>query len=240
MSRKHILDTVVRQGKARDVGVANEPADKVARAIGGAGRKTNRHRERRMANTIGDALRAAMMHSTAAMVLSDPHLPDCPMVAVNPAFTTVTGYTAEESVGRNCRFLQGARTDPDAVVRIRACLEAGQGCIEWVVNYHRDGHAFWNLLFISPVHDESGALRYFFGNQLDVTLGFPDWFVDVSFGRAHVIPTLETEFHAVLRQVADAERADSLDSIVAAAHRLAEITVQLAPGTLEALPTGRQ
>ena len=192
-----------------------------------------------MADAIGDALRAAMMHSTAAMVLSDPHLPDCPMVSVNPAFTAVTGYTAQEAVGRNCRFLQGARTDPDAPPRIRACLAAGQGCVEWVVNHRRDGKPFWNLLFISPVHDESGALRYFFGNQLDITLGFPDWFVDVRLGRAHVVPALEAEFHAVLREVGDANRAAALNRIVAAAHRLAEITVQLAPGTLEAARRGR-
>ena len=65
-----------------------------------------------VADKIGEALRVAMMHSTAAMVLSDPHLPDCPMVAVNPAFTQVTGYTAEEAVGRNCRFLQGSQDRP--------------------------------------------------------------------------------------------------------------------------------
>ena len=179
-----------------------------------------------------DALRLAMMHSTAPMVLSDPHLPDCPMIVVNPAFETVTGYSAAESVGRNCRFLQGARTDPDAAPRIRTSLQAGQGCIEWIVNYRKDGTAFWNLLFISPVHDETGALRYFFGNQLDVTLGFPDWFVDVSFGRAHVVPALEQEFHALLRDVGVAEKTQALDRIVAAAHRLAEITVKLEPGTL--------
>ena len=188
-----------------------------------------------MADGIGDALRAAMMHSDAAMVLSDPHLPDCPMVAINPAFTAITGYDEAASLGHNCRFLQGPRTDPESAPRIRACLEAGQGCIEWIVNYRRDGTTFWNLLFISPVHDETGALRYFFGNQLDITLGFPDWFVDVSFGRAHVVPSLETEFHALLREVEVADRVHALDRIVTAAHRLAEITVQLAPGTLDAV-----
>ena len=192
-----------------------------------------------MADAMSDALRAAMMHSDAPMVLSDPHLPDCPMIAVNPAFLAVTGYDEASSVGRNCRFLQGPRTDPDSAPRIRKCLEVGQGCIEWIVNYRRDGRAFWNLLFISPVHDESGALRYFFGNQLDVTLGFPDWFVDVSFGRAHVVPALEREFHGLLREVGVAERTHALDRIVAAAHRLAEITVQLAPGTLETVGSRR-
>ena len=187
-----------------------------------------------MSDRIGDALRAAMMQSSAAMVLSDPHLPDTPMVAVNPAFCAVTGYSEAESVGRNCRFLQGPRTDPEAAPRIRTCLQAGQGCVEWLVNYRKNGAAFWNVLFISPVHDETGALRYYFGNQLDVTLGFPDWFVDLSFGRAHVVPALEQEFHALLREVNVAEQAHALDRIVAAAHRLAEITVQLEPGTLGA------
>ena len=182
---------------------------------------------------MGEALRAAMMHSTAAMVLSDPHLADCPLVAVNPAFTTVTGYSVEDSVGRNCRFLQGARTDPGTAPRIRACLDAGQGCIEWVVNYRQDGTPFWNLLFISPIRDEEGAVRYYFGNQLDITLGFPEQFADVTFGRAHVVPKLEAEFHAVLQEAEDAERSQKLDRIVAAAHRLAEVTVRLAPGTLD-------
>ncbi len=193
-----------------------------------------------MMDPIGGALRAAMMHSKAAMVLSDPHLPDCPMVAVNPGFTAVTGYDAEQVVGRNCRFLQGSRTDPTSTRRIRACLDAGHGCIEWLVNYRRDGEAFWNLLFISPVHDEAGKLRYFFGNQLDITFGLPSWFEEVSFGRAHVVPGLESEFTAMLREVGEADRVHALDRIVAAAHRLAEITVKLAPGTLEEAREGRR
>ena len=188
-------------------------------------------------DAIGDALRTAMMHSTAAMSLSDPHLADCPLVAINPAFTAVTGYGADV-LGRNCRFLQGPQTDPDAAPRIRTALAAGEGCIEWIVNHRRDGTAFWNLLFISPVHDEGGTLRYFFGNQLDITRGFPDGLVDVRFGRAHVRPALEREFHGLLREVDAAGRAQALDRIVAAAHRLAEITVQLEPGTLEAARLG--
>ena len=191
-----------------------------------------------MSDAIGEALRAAMTQSRSAMVLSDPHLPDCPMVAVNPAFSAVTGYGAAEAVGRNCRFLQGEGTDRGSARRIRACLDAGQGCIEWIENYRRDGEKFWNLLFISPVNDEAGRLRYFFGHQLDITFGMPTWLPEVSLGQAHVVPTLETEFHAVLREVRDAERAEALDRVVLAAHRIAELSVQLAPGTLETAQAG--
>jgi len=193
-------------------------------------------------HAIGEALTAAIMHSTAPMVLSNPRLADCPMVAMNQAFVDLTGYSCDEMLGRNCRFLQGPKTDPDSAPRIRTCLEAGQGCIEWIVNYRRDGSVFWNLLFISPVRDEDGTLLYYFGNQLDITKGFPDWLVDVSFGRAHVVPALEQEFHALLREIdgntgpaeSAAARAQSLERIVAAAHRLAEISTSLAPGTLDA------
>lgn len=190
---------------------------------------------------IGDALAAAMVHSRAPMALSDPDLPDTPMVAINQAFVDPCGYPHEDLIGRNCRFLQGPRTDPDSAPRIRASLDAGQGCIEWIVNHRRDGSAFWNLLFISPIRSEEGKLLFFFDNQLDITKGFPDWLMDVSFGRAHVAPELEQEFHALLRDIAvhaagrptgDLSRTQALERIIGAAHRVAEISTQLAPGTL--------
>ena len=183
---------------------------------------------------IRDALTMAMQHSPAPMVLSDPHLPDTPMVAANAAFATLTGYPIDEIVGRNCRFLQGVKTDPVSPPRIRRCLDAGQGCIEWVVNYRRDGSHFYNLLFISPVRDDAGELVFFFGNQTDITLGSPDWVNEVSFGSAHLVPAQEAEFHALLEGVSVAARTKALERIIAAAHRLAEISVRLAPGTLEA------
>ena len=182
---------------------------------------------------IRAALTTAMAHSSAPMVLSDPHQPDMPMVVANQAFTDLTGYPAEELIGRNCRFLQGPQTDPSAAPRIRACLQAGEGCIEWIVNYRRNGTMFWNLLFISPIRDATGELRYFFGNQLDITLGFPNWLPDISFGRAHVVPALEQEFHHLLADVDEASRNHRLAAILAAARRLAEISVSLAPGTLQ-------
>jgi PAS domain S-box-containing protein len=182
---------------------------------------------------IRASLTTAMLNSSQPMVLSDPQQPDCPMIVVNQAFATLTGYDALDITGQNCRFLQGPETDPGARRRIRACLDAGQGCIEWIVNYRRDGTKFWNLLFISPVRGEDGSLLYFFGNQLDITKGFPDWLVDVQLGRAHVLPALEHEFHALLEEVTVAQRVQSLERIVAAAHRLAEISTNLAPGTFE-------
>lgn len=181
-------------------------------------------------DAIREALTTAMMHSTAPMVLSDPWLPDCPMVVVNQAFADLTGYDREQAISRNCRFLQGPNTDAGSAPRIRACLAAGQGCVEWIVNYRRDGTMFWNLLFISPVHDLDGRLLYFFGNQFDITKGSPDWLPEFVLGSAHLVPALEQEFHALLREVSLADRVQALERIVAAAHRLAEISTSLAPG----------
>ncbi|WP_428376360.1 PAS domain-containing protein [Lichenicoccus sp.] len=182
----------------------------------------------------------AMQHSTAPMVLCDPHLPDTPMVAVNPAFAALTRYPMQEIVGRNCRFLQGPRTDPVSPPRIRACLEAGQGCIEWIVNYRRDGSHFYNLLFISPVRDAAGTLLFFFGNQLDITMGSPVWLNEVPFGSAHLVPAQEAEFHALLEGVGVAAQTKGLERIVAAAHRLAELSTKLEPGTLETFKSDRR
>jgi PAS domain S-box-containing protein len=195
-------------------------------------------------SAMTEALVAAMMHSDVPMVLSDPRLPDCPMVAANQAFTALTGYTSEQIIGRNCRLLQGPNTDLQSRRRIRNCLEANQGCIEWVVNYKQSGEMFWNLLFLSPVHGPDGRLLYFFGSQFDITRGMPEGFDEISLGSAHVVPELEHEFHALLHEIASrtdvaddnvttATRARALEGIVAAAHRLAEISTSLTPGTIE-------
>jgi PAS domain S-box-containing protein len=103
------------------------------------------------------------------MALSDPNLPDCPLVYVNPAFTELTGYDAEAAVGRNCRFLQGPETDPDAVQRISQAIRERRSLDEEIYNYRRDGSGFWNALYVSPVFDDDGTLIYFFASQIDVS-----------------------------------------------------------------------
>lgn len=189
-------------------------------------------------DTMTKALLAAIVHSTEPLVLSDASLPDYPMVAVNAAFEAMSGYPANEIIGRNCRFLQGPKTDPATPVRIGCCIRAGQGCIEWIVNHRKDGSAFWNVLFISPVRDAGGTLRYFLGNQLDVTQGFPDWLGEVVFGRAHMSPEVQAEFDALVHGIMRDPRSDepdparALERSIATARRLAELTTQLEGGAM--------
>ena len=116
-----------------------------------------------------DIFFAAVQMSRMPMVLSDPHQPDNPIVFCNQAFELLTGYSQDEIVGRNCRFLQGAGTDPEAIAEIRRALRGSSDVHLELMNYRKDGTPFWNALFISPVIDTSGALVYHFASQLDVT-----------------------------------------------------------------------
>lgn len=118
---------------------------------------------------FADALTAAVAAAPTGVVISDPNLPDCPIVFANPAFLRITGYPIEEVIGRNCRFLQGPGTDAATLVAIRQAIAAGQPISTRLVNYRRDGKRFVNELHISPVHDADGRLVYFMGIQHDVT-----------------------------------------------------------------------
>jgi PAS domain S-box-containing protein len=111
----------------------------------------------------------AVLATTLAFVVADARVQDMPLVWVNPAFTATTGYSFEEAVGRNCRFLQGPATDPGAVAAVRAAVAEGREIVTTLVNYRKDGTAFWNQLSVSPVHGPDGSLTHFVAIQADVT-----------------------------------------------------------------------
>jgi PAS domain S-box-containing protein len=111
----------------------------------------------------------AVAASSNGIVITDPRLPDNPIVYVNPAFEKTTGYSMEEVIGRNCRFLQGEDRDQQALEELRACIREGQECRIVLRNYRKDGTRFWNELYVSPVRDDEGNLTNFVGVQNDVT-----------------------------------------------------------------------
>jgi len=90
-------------------------------------------------------------------------------IYANSAFTTITGYAADEIMGTNCRFLQGPQTAPADVQRIRDALNAGEVFQGTILNYRKDGSPFWNHLTITPLHDEEGRISHFVSVQRDVT-----------------------------------------------------------------------
>jgi PAS domain S-box-containing protein len=111
----------------------------------------------------------AVNASTNSIVITDPNLPDDPLVYVNPAFEETTGYAAEEAVGRNCRFLQGEDRDQPAVEELRSAVREGRHCTVVLRNYRKDGSLFWNELSIYPMRDEKGRVTNFVGVQNDIT-----------------------------------------------------------------------
>jgi len=117
-----------------------------------------------------DPFAAAVRATRMPMLITDPNKPDNPIVFSNDAFSRLTGYAREEILGRNCRFLQGPRTNPEAVSKIRDAIERHIPIEIELQNHKKDGEVFWNRVLISPVFDESGALSYFFASQFDVTL----------------------------------------------------------------------
>ena len=116
-----------------------------------------------------DLLFTAAEKTRMPQIVTDPNLPDNPIVFANRAFQELCGYGAGELIGRNCRFLQGPDTDPADVAKIRDAIAARRDVVVEILNYHRDGTPFRNELYVSPVFDPSGGLRYFFASQLDVT-----------------------------------------------------------------------
>ena len=94
---------------------------------------------------------------------------DNPVIYVNPAFEQLTGYSKEEAAGRNARFLQGAETDKETIRAIRSAVESESPFRCSILNYRKDGTAFWNSLNISPIRDPNGTTTHFVGILSDET-----------------------------------------------------------------------
>ncbi len=106
---------------------------------------------------------------SSGIVICDATRPDHPVTFVNAAFTRMTGYKAEEIIGRNCRVLQGRDTDPDVLERLRRALAQHRPITVTLRNYRKDGRTFWNELAISPITDDAGRILQFVGIMNDVT-----------------------------------------------------------------------
>jgi len=101
--------------------------------------------------------------------LADPDQADMPLVYVNKAFEIITGYTLAETVGRNCRFLQGTEHDQAEVNQLREAIKNKKPIEVTLRNYRKNGELFYNHLLMSPLFDSNGNLLYFLGVQYDVT-----------------------------------------------------------------------
>lgn len=107
--------------------------------------------------------------ASQSISLVDVRRPDGPIIYVNRGFEHLTGYTREECIGRNCRFLQGPGTDRSVVARIRKAIQAGEELIVDLLNYRKDGSTFWNRLSLKPIRNAAGELTHFIGIQSDIS-----------------------------------------------------------------------
>lgn len=114
-------------------------------------------------------LELAISSARNGIVITDPNQFDNPIIYVNPSFLKMTGFTREEVIGRNCRFLQGDERNQDELRKLRTAIENGESITVVLKNFRKDHSLFWNELTISPVHDETGKLINFIGVQNDIS-----------------------------------------------------------------------
>jgi PAS domain S-box-containing protein len=156
-------------------------------------------------------------------VISDPRLPDNPIVACNAAFCELTGYPEAEVVGRNCRFLSGPATEPWLTQEIRRGVREHRPVLVEILNYKRSGQPFRNAVLVAPIYDEQDVLLYFLGSQVEIDA---DASAPSSMRRiraAELVKTLSPRQGQVLKLVANG----LLNKQIAAELNLAEKTVKM-------------
>lgn len=122
-------------------------------------------------------------------VITDPRLPDNPIIFASDSFLQLTEYCREEILGRNCRFLQGPETDRATVRKIRDAIDNQTDVTVQLINYTKSGKKFWNLFHLQPMRDQKGDVQYFIGVQLD--------------GTEHVKDAAEREGVMLIKKTAD-------------------------------------
>lgn len=119
---------------------------------------------------LSSILLKAMDNAREGITISDVSLPDNPLIYVNQGFLSMSGYTREECLGKNCRYLQGSQTSYEEVAKIREAIYRQAPIQVELLNYHKNGYAFWNALSLTPIFDEEGTLTHYIGVQEDITV----------------------------------------------------------------------
>lgn len=164
--------------------------------------------------------------SPIASVISDPRLKDNPIIAVNQPFIELTGYAEDEILGRNCRFLAGAGTEPWLTELIREGVQDHRPVLVEILNYKKDGSAFRNAVLVAPIYDSDDELLYFLGMQVEVDEGNGGIFTARRSRAAQLVKTLSPRQLEVTKLVAQGLR----NKEIAYELGLAEKTVKMHRG----------
>lgn len=111
----------------------------------------------------------ALESTGSPVTIADARLEDTPIVYCNDAFLKLSGYSLDEIIGKNCRFLQGDDTDRRQVAKLKTAIDAGEDTSVVLLNYTKDGRSFWNDLRISPMFNDDHQLTHFIGFQNDIS-----------------------------------------------------------------------
>jgi diguanylate cyclase (GGDEF)-like protein/PAS domain S-box-containing protein len=125
--------------------------------------------ERRRTEAALEIRDRAIAAASNGIIITDPNVDDNPVIYANPAFEKITGYSVDEIIGTNCRFLQGDETNQPGLALLREAISSEVPCQVQIRNYRKDGSMFWNELSIAPVRDRDGVLTSFIGIQEDIT-----------------------------------------------------------------------
>ena len=161
--------------------------------------------------------------SPVPSVISDPRLPDNPIVACNSAFCDLTGYSTNEVIGRNCRFLSGPGTEPWLTEEIRRGVREHRPVLVEILNYKRNGQPFRNAVLVAPIYDEDDALLYFLGSQVEIDRDAASPSSMRRIRAAQMVKSLSPRQGQILKLVADG----LLNKQIAAELDLAETTVKM-------------
>ena len=173
-------------------------------------------------------LKASIHLSPIAAVISNPRLPDNPIIAANRAFCELTGYPTEEIIGRNCKFLAGPDTEPWLTKRIADSIRQKRTVLVEILNYKRDGTPFRNAVLVAPTFDDAGELEYFLGSQVELPDGAAGQFSSRHALAVALVTTLSPRQRQVLELIAAGYRSKQ----IAWRLQLSDKTVKMHRGLL--------
>lgn len=156
------------RGEILQLDILNIPIIVDGRITGVHGQARDRTRERQTEARLR-ILERSVEASSNGVTIADASEKGFPLIYVNPAFERMTGYSAAEMIGRNCRILQGPGTNPSAVAYIRSGLAAFREVHTSLLNYRKDGSEFWSDLYIAPVRNTRQEVTHFIGIQTDIS-----------------------------------------------------------------------
>ncbi len=148
------------------------------------------------------SMKALIENSPIASVISNPRLPDNPIVASNQAFFDLTGYDPDFIIGRNCRFLAGPATEPWLTEEIRRGVRERKPVLVEILNYKKDGTPFQNAVLVAPFFDDDGELEYFLGSQVEIDSDGPSLAKARRMRATEIVKDLSKRQREVLKYIA--------------------------------------